>query len=34
MKRVLSKEALRKESAFWTKLGQAVKENPGKLCHK
>jgi hypothetical protein len=34
MKKTLSKEDRAKEAAFWTKLHQAVKENPGKVCHK
>jgi len=34
MKKTLSKEARIKEAAFWTKLHQAAKENPGKVCHK
>lgn len=34
MKKNLSKEVLTKEAAFWTKMGKAVKENPGKVCHK
>jgi hypothetical protein len=34
MKKTLSKEALVKEAAFWTGLQKAVRENPGKLCHK
>jgi hypothetical protein len=34
MKKTLSKEGRAKEAAFWTKLHQAVKENPGKICHK
>jgi len=34
MKKNLSKETLVKEAAFWKKMGKAVKENPGTLCHK
>lgn len=34
MKKILSKKVLSKEAAFWSKLGKATKENPGKLCHK
>lgn len=34
MKKILSKETLVKEAAFWTKTGKAVKENPARLCHK
>jgi hypothetical protein len=34
MKKRLDKKALSKEASFWTKLSQAVKENPGKICHK
>ncbi len=34
MKKTLSKEALVKESAFWSEFKKAVKDNPGKLCHK
>ncbi len=34
MKKTLSKEALVKEAAFWSELKKAVKENPGKVCHK
>jgi hypothetical protein len=34
MKKVLSKETLAKEAAFWKKMSQAVTEHPGRLCHK
>ncbi len=34
MKKALSKEALVKEAAFWSDFRKAVKENPGKVCHK
>jgi len=34
MKKTLSKKALDKENAFWSSLKNAVKENPGKVCHK
>jgi len=34
MKKRLGKKTLRKEASFWTKLSRAVKENPGKICHK
>jgi hypothetical protein len=34
MKKILSKKTLVKEATFWTKMGKAVKENPGILCHK
>ncbi len=34
MKKILSKEVLAKEAAFWTKQGKAVKDSPGRLCHK
>jgi hypothetical protein len=34
MKKRLGKKALGKEATFWTKLSQAVKTNPGKICHK
>jgi len=34
MKKTLSKKALVKEAAFWSDFGKAVKENPGKICHK
>lgn len=34
MKKTVSKEALVKETAFWTGFSKAVKENPGKVCHK
>jgi hypothetical protein len=34
MKKELSKKALLKEAAFWESLREAVKENPGKVCHK
>ncbi len=34
MKKAVSKEALAKEAAFWSRFTKAVKENPGKLCHK
>jgi hypothetical protein len=34
MKKLLSKETLAKEAAFWTRMNQAVKEHPSTLCHK
>jgi len=34
MKKPLSKEAVAQEAAFWESLKKAVKENPGKVCHK
>ena len=34
MKKTLSKAALVKEAAFWANFRKAVKENPGKICHK
>lgn len=34
MKKSLAKKTLRKETSFWTRLSRAVKENPGKVCHK
>jgi hypothetical protein len=34
MKKVLDKEALRKEASFWEALKKAAKENPGKVCRK
>jgi len=34
MKKNLSKEALKKEAIFWTKMRKAVKKNSGTLCHK
>jgi hypothetical protein len=34
MKKTLSKKALVKEAAFWKRFSEAVKENPGKICHK
>jgi hypothetical protein len=34
MKKILSKEALAKEAAFWSKMSQAVNDHPGRLCHK
>jgi hypothetical protein len=34
MKKILSKETLVKEAAFWKKMGKAIKKNSGKLCHK
>ncbi len=34
VKKTLSKEALVKEAAFWSRLAKAAKENPGKVCHK
>ncbi len=30
----LSKKALAKEADFWGKRKKALKENPGKICHK
>ena len=34
MKKTVSKKALAKEAAFWSDFSKAVKENPGKICHK
>ncbi len=34
MKKTESKEVLVKEAAFWSRFQKAVKENPGKICHK
>ncbi len=34
VKKTLSREALVKEAAFWSRLQKAAKENPGKVCHK
>jgi hypothetical protein len=34
MKKELSKKALVREAALWDGLKKAVKENPGKICHK
>jgi hypothetical protein len=34
VKKTLSREALVKEAAFWTRLMKAAKDNPGKVCHK
>lgn len=34
MKKTMSKKSLVKEAAFWADLSKAVKENPGKVCHK
>jgi hypothetical protein len=34
MKKSLSKKALAKEEAFWTRMKKALNENPGKVCHK
>jgi hypothetical protein len=34
MKKTVSKKALVKEAAFWSDFRKAVKENPGKICHK
>jgi hypothetical protein len=34
VKKTLSKKALVKEAAFWSDFRKAVKENPGKICHK
>lgn len=34
MKKAVSKQALMKEASFWNDLKKAVRENPGKVCHK
>ena len=34
MKKALSEKALIHEAALWDGLKKAVKENPGKVCHK
>lgn len=33
-KKTLSRVGLVKEAAFWSSFRKAVKDNPGKLCHK
>ena len=33
MKKIVSKEALKKESAFWSGMKKAA-EHPRKVCHK
>jgi len=34
MKKLLSKEALAKEAAFWNKMSKAAHDHPGRICHK
>jgi hypothetical protein len=34
MKRKMSPELLAKEAAYWEKMKKAMKEIPGKGCHK
>jgi len=34
MKKIMSKEALAKEEAYWKVIKQLAKINPGKVCHK
>ncbi len=34
MKKPMSRKALVKETAFWSAFSRALKENPGKVCHK
>jgi hypothetical protein len=34
MKKMVSKDALVKEAAFWGKMKKTVAENPRKVCHK
>ncbi len=34
MKKAVSEKVLVKEAAFWSRFKKAVKENPGKICHK
>ncbi len=34
MKKTMSRKTLVKEASFWNSLRKAVKENPGKVCHK
>ena len=34
MQKPVSREALVKESTFWTRIQMLAKENPEKVCHK
>jgi hypothetical protein len=34
MKKALSGKALVREAALWDNLKKAMKDNPGKVCHK
>jgi len=34
MKKLLSNKTLLKEASFWDGLKRAIKEHPGKACHK
>jgi len=32
--KIISKKALEREASFWDNIKKALKENPGKACHK
>jgi hypothetical protein len=34
MKKLVSREALAKEAAYWKAMKQSAKLNPGTVCHK
>jgi hypothetical protein len=34
VKKTVSKKALVKEASFWSDFRRAVKDGPGKVCHK
>jgi hypothetical protein len=34
MKKMVSREALVKEAAYWTTMKDLAKKNPGTVCHK
>jgi hypothetical protein len=34
MKKTMNKKALAKEATYWNVMKQAVKQNPGTVCHK
>jgi hypothetical protein len=34
MKKLVSREALAKEAAYWEAMKQSAKLNPGTVCHK
>ena len=34
MKKVMSKEVLAKEAAYWNAMKQLAVRNPGTVCHK
>jgi len=34
MKKTMNKKVLAKEAAYWDRMKQVAKQNPGTVCHK